>query len=142
MKRDIRKLKGLQNSDGGFGLWRSEGDSWPYVTAHATHALWRAKSKGYDVPKETLERARQYLRKIESHVAGWPSEHSRRIIIAYATHVLNLMGEKHPDKARRIIKEKGLSGLSLEAIGWVLPVLAGPWHIGLLTGILKNSCGR
>ena len=67
------------------------------------------RDEGFDVPERSLERARRYLGDIESHVSGWPSDYSRRIIVAYATHVLFLMGEKHPEKARRIIEEKGLS---------------------------------
>ncbi|MFC1610873.1 alpha-2-macroglobulin [Myxococcota bacterium] len=125
VERDINKLKSLQNPDGGFGLWRRAGKSWPYVSVHVAHALWRAKAKGFDVPEEMMGSAARYLRDIERHVQGWPSEYARRITIAYATYVLDLMGERHPDKARKIVREKGLDGLSLEAIGWIIPVLSG-----------------
>jgi uncharacterized protein YfaS (alpha-2-macroglobulin family) len=125
MQRDIDRLVRLQNNNGGFGLWRRGGKSWPYVSAHVTHALLWARNNSYRVPEPVLERARGYLRDIESHVAGWPSERSRRTAIAYATHVLHRSGEKTTHAARRMIEEKGLAGLSLEAIGWLLPVLAG-----------------
>jgi uncharacterized protein YfaS (alpha-2-macroglobulin family) len=35
------------------------------------------------------------------------------------------MGDKDPGKARRLIAEAGLDGLSLESVGWLLSVLSG-----------------
>src|SRR5262249_27231777 len=50
---------------------------------------------------------------------------SRRALQCYALYVRNLMGDRDPARARAIIAEAGLDGLSLESIGWLLPVLSG-----------------
>src|SRR6185503_18839141 len=50
---------------------------------------------------------------------------ARRALIAYSLYVRNLMGDKDAAKARRLIAEAGLDGLTLEASGWLLSVLSG-----------------
>ena len=66
--RDIKRLQGMQNGDGGFGFWRRGDESWPYVSIHVAHALARAKDKGFDVPDDMLEKSRNYLREIEEEL--------------------------------------------------------------------------
>jgi uncharacterized protein YfaS (alpha-2-macroglobulin family) len=39
MARDLTRLAGLQNADGGFGLWFRGRESWPFATLHVAHAL-------------------------------------------------------------------------------------------------------
>ncbi len=125
VSRDVKRLHVLQNDDGGFGFWRRGDQSWPYISIHVAHALQRAKEKGFDVPKEMLERARSYLRDIEQHIPSTYSLEACRALIAYALYVRNRMGDRDTARARRLIAEAGLNGLSLEAIGWVLSVLSG-----------------
>ena len=123
MKRDIDRLRALQNDDGGFGFWRRGDESWPYVSIHVAHALARAKAKGFAVPDDTLERSRRYLREIDRRI---PSEYGgdvRRTLQAYALYVRALMGDGDPARARALVREAGVEGLSFEALGWVLPVL-------------------
>jgi uncharacterized protein YfaS (alpha-2-macroglobulin family) len=124
MARDIAMLRRLQNDDGGWPFWRRGDDSWPYVTIHVAHALQRAKEKGYDVPDETLKQAAEYLRTIESRYPSWYGPDVRRTLTAYALYVRNRMGASDPARARALVKEAGLEKLKLEAIGWLLPVLA------------------
>ncbi len=45
--RDITRLQGLQNSDGGFPYWRRGFESIPFNTIHVAHALYRAGQKGF-----------------------------------------------------------------------------------------------
>ncbi len=122
--RDIATLQGLQNGDGGFGIWRRGQESWPYHSVHVANALQRAKSKGYAVPPEMLENAKNYLRTIENHFPAWYGEDAKRTITAYALNVRKLMGDADPARARRMVDEIGLDKLSAEAIGWLLPVLS------------------
>ena len=68
VSRDIKRLQGLQNSDGGFAFWRRGDESWPYISIHVAHALQRAKEKRFEVPSEMLDRSKKYLREIESHI--------------------------------------------------------------------------
>ena len=122
--RDIKRLQARQNDDGGFGFWRRGDESWPYVSIHVAHALQRAKEKGFDVPAEMLERAKKYLREVETHIPHYYSLQGRRAIISYALYVRNRMGDKDVVKARMMVAEGGLEGLSLESIGWLLSVLS------------------
>ena len=47
MARDIERLRGLQDSNGGFAFWRRGDHTWPYISIHVAHALQRAKDKGF-----------------------------------------------------------------------------------------------
>ncbi len=122
--RDIERLRGLQNGDGGFPIWVRGYESWPYHSIHVAHALQRAQMKGYDVPQEMLSQAHAYLRNIERHYPAWYSEHIKQTLTAYALNVRAQMGDRDAARARRLINEAGLEGLSPEAIGWLLPVLS------------------
>jgi uncharacterized protein YfaS (alpha-2-macroglobulin family) len=123
-KRDVERLRSLQNDDGGFGFWRRADASWPYVSIHVAHALERARAKGFEVPDAMLERSHQYLKSVESHFSREYPEDARRTLVAYALYVRHRLGDKDPERARRLVREAGLPGLSFEAIGWLLPVLS------------------
>lgn len=123
--RDIKRLRGMQKEDGGFGFWRRDDESWPYVSIHVAHALQRAKEKKFDVPDEMMNRSKNYLRNIEQHIPSWYPVDVKRALIAYALNVRQRMGDRDAARARRLIAEAGLEKLSLEAVGWLLPVLSG-----------------
>ncbi|HKQ78825.1 MAG TPA: DUF6049 family protein [Blastocatellia bacterium] len=124
--RDVKSLQGMQSPNGGFGFWRRDGETWPYLSIHVAHALQRAKEKGFNTPPEMMERSKQYMRAIEQHIPSWYSAESRRAIIAYALYVRNRMGERDASKARSLIDSAGgVDKLSLEALGWLMPVLSG-----------------
>lgn len=122
--RDIEKLKANQRSDGGFALWKSDLESWPYVSVHVAHALARAREKGHAVPDEMLTRTKEYLSDIENHIPEWYWPDEAAAIVAYSLHVRNRLGDARPDEARALIDEAGMELLSFEARGWLLPVLA------------------
>lgn len=123
--RDIKRLQGMQNDDGGFAFWRRGDESWPYVSIHVANALQRAKEKGYDVPQGMLDKSKSYLRNIESHIPHYYGRLARASLIAYALNVRARMGDRDAARARRLISEEGLERLPLEAVGWLLPVLSG-----------------
>lgn len=120
---DIERLKGLQNSDGGFPYWRRGQDSIPFNTIHVAHALQRAKLKGFTVPEEMQDNALNYLRQIEDHYPYWYSQRTRQTLSAYALYVRNLMGDRDPQKALQLLNKAQLENLSLEAVGWIWQVL-------------------
>src|SRR5207247_1249731 len=91
--RDLKRLQGMQNEDGGFGFWQRGNESWPYLSIHVAHALARAKQKKFDVPKEMFERSQKYLREIETHIPSYYSIDARRAIIAYSLYVREQMGD-------------------------------------------------
>lgn len=127
-QRDMQILESRQRSDGSFGLWKRDKEryEYPFLTVHVAHALILAKSKGYKVPEEMIERTMPYLKNVESHFDEWykASPQVRWTISAYALYVRDLMGDKDTAKARKLLTEATLEKLPFEAIGWILSVLA------------------
>ena len=123
VQRDIDRLEGLQNSDGGFPYWARGKESIPFNTIHTAHALQMAKQKGFNVPEVMQQGALEYIRQIESHYPQWYSQRTRQTLSAYALFVRNLSGDHDPAKAGKLFNEAGVEGLSLEAVGWIWPVL-------------------
>lgn len=122
--RAVTRLVSLQNGDGGFGFWVRGGESWPWLSAHATHALARARAAGLEVPAATLERAKRYLRALDGRrpdrgydAAAW------RAIRAYALHVRGLLGDRDAKVVRALAADAAAQG-PLEALGLLLPLLA------------------
>lgn len=125
MKSDIERLQKLQHADGGFSFWRSDDESFPFVSIHVAHALARAKAKGYDVPKSLVDKSLVYLTNIESKFPTTYSQEARWSLMAYSYYVRNLLGEKSAvPRARLLLLNATLEKLSPEAIGWILSVLA------------------
>ncbi len=140
-KRDIEILQSRQRGDGSFGLWKRDGEryKYPFLTIHVAHALALAKSKGYKVPDEMLNRTKPYLKDIERHFDEWyrNSPEVRWTISAYALYVRDLMGDKDAAKAKKLLleaKAETPSGaqtaaiyntkMPFEGLGWLLSVLA------------------
>lgn len=123
MTTDFEKLQRHQNGNGGWGFWQEQ--PWPYLSVHVTHALVRAKEKGFQPNAAMLSRAQNYLRGIEGHIPAWYPEDARRGIIAYALYVRKKMGDADPVRAKRLITEAGgLEKLPIEAVGWIWPILS------------------
>ena len=123
VNRDIKRLQGMQNYDGGFATWRRGFDSSPFNTIHVTHALYRAQQKGFEVPTEMQQSALSYLAQIENHYPAWYGQQARWTLSAYALYVRNLSGERDAQKAEALLREAGLENLSMQAIGWLWPVI-------------------
>ncbi len=123
VQRDITRLQGMQNSDGGFPYWRRGQESIPFNTIHVAHAIQRAKLKGFDVPQEVQQKVLAYLQKIERYYPEYYSQRTRWTLSSYALYVRDLMGDKDIQKAASLIDEAGLENLSLDAIGWLWKVL-------------------
>ena len=124
VQRDIERLQGIQNNDGGFPVWRRGRDSWPFHTIHATHALIRAQEKGFTVPEEMLSSGLHYVRDIESRYPSWYSKSVRNTLTAYALYVRSLAGDLDTARARKLINDEGVANLQPEAVGWLLYVLS------------------
>jgi len=125
VQRDIDRLKGMQNDDGGFPYWRRGFDSIPFNTIHVAHALYRAQAKGFVVPADMQQSVLNYLQNIENYYPYWYTAYTRWTLSAYALYVRNLMDDNDSGKALRLLNEAGLDKLSMEAIGWLWPVLEG-----------------
>ncbi len=124
VERDIAKLQGMQNGDGGFPIWQKGRESWPFHTIHVAHALARARQKGFAVPDEMLTAALNYLRRIESHYPQSYGPDVRNTLTAYSLYVRSLLDDGDLDRARRLVREVGVENLHMDALGWLLAVLA------------------
>jgi uncharacterized protein YfaS (alpha-2-macroglobulin family) len=123
---DLKRLQGMQNEDGGFDFWRRSERSVPFISVHVAHALVRAQSKGFAVPEEMTERLKEYVRRIETKIPADYSVESKDAIRAYALYVRALMKDRDAGTARKLIADAGgVEKLSLETLGWLLPVLSG-----------------
>lgn len=138
LRRDIEKLQGMQNDDGGFPYWQRGFESIPFHTIHVTHALLRAQQKGYDVPPEMLDRALAYLWNIEARYPHWYSEQTRWTLSAYALYVRNLNGDRDSVKAEKLLRDAGLENLRMEAIGWLWPVIEDPTQLDAIRRYIGN----
>jgi hypothetical protein len=124
VRRDLEKLAALQAGDGGFGWWRPDEESNPFVTVHAAHALARAKEKGYAVDEDVLARVQAYLTDIDAHLPDPPySPEVRRTLKAYALYVRALLGDSDRAAARALFD--GSREHTVEELGWILAVLSG-----------------
>jgi uncharacterized protein YfaS (alpha-2-macroglobulin family) len=138
VSRDIERLRGMQNYDGGFPYWRRGFESSPFNTIHVAHALFRAQEKGFDVPAEMQQNALVYLRDIESHYPSWYSLDTRRTLSAYALYVRNLTGDRDARKAEALLDEAGLDNLSMEAIGWLWSVIDDETQLQAIRVFVNN----
>ena len=138
VSRDIERLKGMQNYDGGFPYWRRGFESNPFNTIHVTHALIRAKQKGFDVPAEMQQNALNYLRDIENHYPNWYTKETRWTLSAYALYVRDLAGDRDARKAERLLNEAGVENLSMEAIGWLWSVIDNEEQLSAIRLYVNN----
>jgi len=123
VQRDVTRLQGMQNYDGGFPYWRRGQESIPFNTIHVAHALQRAKDKGFDVPENVQYQLLPYLTNIENYYPHWYSLRTRRTLSSYALYVRDLMGDNDSSKALALIEEAGLEGLTYDAVGWLWQVI-------------------
>ncbi|HEX6040571.1 alpha-2-macroglobulin family protein [Longimicrobium sp.] len=123
--RDLDALRGMQTPDGGFAFWPGRQEAWPYVSVHATHALVRARGKGYAVPGEMLERSMDYLRTVDRHIPGDYPAQARFAIRAYAAYVRDLAADGGVDgELRTLFSQARLDTIPLEVNGWLLAAVA------------------
>ena len=98
LQQVVEALADRQRYDGAFGLWSSNGDAQPWLTAYATDVLLRARQAGAPVPQPMLDQALGWL---ANEVATPPSDPSDYAAQAYALDVLSLAG-KAPAGAIRV----------------------------------------
>ncbi len=123
----ISEILNRQNQNGGFGLWKTcEEYEWPYLSVYVTHALLRAREKGYAVPAATLANGLSYLQNIKDTLRfDFYDPASRRAIVAYSLYVRKLLKDSQPAAARAILAEVPMAEQSPETLGFLLMVLQG-----------------
>ncbi|MBP7963970.1 MAG: Ig-like domain-containing protein [Caldilineaceae bacterium] len=121
--RDIAKLQGMQNYDGGFPIWQKGDESWPFYSIHATHALVEAQQKGFTVPAQMMADALTYMRNVENYYPSYYSQDVRNTLTSYALFVRKQMGDVDTAKARSVLNSAGVDKLQAEAVGWLYAVM-------------------
>lgn len=139
VNRDLKRLEGIQNEDGGFGFWERGEKAWPFLSIHVAHALARAKQKGFTVPQTMYERSRDYLRNIEFRIPSDYGLDAKRGLIAYALYARAQMGDRDLKETRKFMSSVRLENLSLESIGWLLAVLTGDDDSRVEVEALRNN---
>ncbi|MEM8981423.1 MAG: alpha-2-macroglobulin [Pseudomonadota bacterium] len=86
----IGRLRGRQTADGWFRFWRSSSAPVGWPTIYISHFLTDARNKGLAVPRDMLDRALSYARRVAGDEAtDLPAARLR----AYAIYVLTRNGE-------------------------------------------------
>jgi uncharacterized protein YfaS (alpha-2-macroglobulin family) len=134
---DIEGLLRLQTNLGGFAIWRRTNETIPYHSIQATHALVEAKANGYRVDANRLEQALWYLTNIEDYYPSTYGQQTKDTLSAYALHVRALAGDRDSDKANELHRRAG-SGLGLDAVAWLWPVLDDPAADAEIERLLQN----
>lgn len=98
LQQTISALADRQRFDGAFGLWSSEGNAEPWLSAYAADFLLRARHAGASVPQPVMDQALGWLTK---EVATPPSGPEDEAAQAYALYVLAL-ADQAPAGAIRV----------------------------------------
>jgi len=130
----IKRISGMQLSNGGFALWNRSGREEPWLTPYAVNFLYEAREKGFSVPTEMLqkgiERLDEMLRRGVSVTRGYhrdSRDHLRFASRAFAAYVLAKMGRAPLGSLRTLYEydhDKAQSGLPLVHLGLAM-VLQG-----------------
>ncbi|MDQ3712820.1 MAG: hypothetical protein M3388_11480, partial [Acidobacteriota bacterium] len=141
-EKDIKILQSRQRDDGSFGMWKRDREryEYPFLTVHVAHALALAKSKGYKVPDEMLNKTKPYLKNVETKFDEWhrKSPQVRWTISAYALYVRDMMGDKDAAKAKKLLAEATIQKMPFEALGWILSVLANDKNSAVEVEVIKR----
>ncbi|MFU8803981.1 MAG: alpha-2-macroglobulin family protein, partial [Bradymonadaceae bacterium] len=93
----VNRILSFQQTSGGFAYWSGGGDVYPWASAYATHLLIDARSLGYDIPQERIDRA-----------LGWLEQQAKPdASTAYVHYVLAKAGKGRQAQARRAIESMG-----------------------------------
>jgi uncharacterized protein YfaS (alpha-2-macroglobulin family) len=93
----ITRVLDLQRYDGGFGLWQSNGEAKPWLSAYAIDFLMRAREAGSALPEPAIRDGLKYLSDELDTEPRKPEEYAAQ---AYALYDLARAGRNRPGLAR------------------------------------------
>lgn len=124
----MKRLSGLQKSNGGFGLWDSNSMEEQWLTAYAADFMLTARSNGYSISEamlaSTLSRLQNYVKRQGSFVRQRYSDSPRHYSIAskaYAAYLLSDLNKVTLGVLRTLYDKEAKDALT------ALPLL----HLGL-----------
>ncbi|MBY0547185.1 MAG: Ig-like domain-containing protein [Candidatus Obscuribacterales bacterium] len=118
----LKTLLSRQAESGWFGYWTPDSFDYPYVSVYAAQALATCSKKGYAVERRVLDRCKNYLRRIDSHIPNTYDEETKEEVEAYALYVRKLFGDDVQSQARKLLGKKALSKRSPEFLARMLVV--------------------
>lgn len=102
----VRIVAAMQTPEGGFSLWPGSVPIYEWGSAYAMHFLGEAKSAGYAVPPETLERGCGYLeQKLGQWLKQLDKEDGPPLAVA-AAHALAVCGRPDQGALSRLAQEE------------------------------------
>ncbi|HUC18365.1 MAG TPA: MG2 domain-containing protein [Acetobacteraceae bacterium] len=102
LQQAIESVLDRQRYDGAFGLWSSDDEADPWLTAYATEFLLRARKAGAPVPETALNAALSWL---AGEASEADSDDMKGAAKVYAAYVLALAGQA-PAGAIRVMQQK------------------------------------
>jgi uncharacterized protein YfaS (alpha-2-macroglobulin family) len=115
IKAGIERLRGFQNSGGGFAFWPGAGEDNPWGTNYAGHFLLEAEKLGYGVPAGVLDQWKKFQK---AQAQGWNETGSRegQLTQAYRLYTLALAGSAEMGAMNRLKETRNLP----PAVRWQL----------------------
>ena len=104
----ISRILSMQTPDGGIGYWPGAHDPHPWGTTYAAHMLMDAREEGYDVPKDRLDDALDWLEKYAENDTGDDEDYYTHLDTngrAYMHYVLARSGRGNKAKILDLIDE-------------------------------------
>jgi uncharacterized protein YfaS (alpha-2-macroglobulin family) len=105
IKAAIDKLRGFQNTDGGFGYWPTDRSAHDWSTSWVGHFLLEAKRAGYNVPSDMISRWTSFQREAARRADGQTDDHTQ----AYRLYTLALAGKADVGAMNRLKEREQLS---------------------------------
>lgn len=109
VQKELAKLPDFQHPSGGFGYWPNPWLPDPYATIYVLEVAHLAAKEGYVVPRETVEKAVQWLERWMSEQRDWAypySEEERYVCRGYAVYVLALHGRPMPGPFETLFQKR------------------------------------
>jgi uncharacterized protein YfaS (alpha-2-macroglobulin family) len=104
VRSTLAELPDFQRGDGGFGYWKGDGESSPYLTAWVLHVLERAKKLQYEIKAGVMEKGLDYLDRVvgekpPANEGWWPGYTAWQ---AFAVKVLAEAGRNEDSNVNRL----------------------------------------
>ncbi|MDN5203003.1 MG2 domain-containing protein [Fulvivirgaceae bacterium BMA10] len=109
IKAAIDKLMSFQNSEGSFSYWPGRGNANDWGTNYAGHFLIEAKSKGYNVPADLINKWKKYQRRAAKNWRYNQSSYRTDLIQAYRLYTLALVNSPEKGAMNRLRERNDLS---------------------------------
>ena len=96
VEEGLRRILAMQLYDGSFSFWPGDGYSFSWGSVYAAHLLLEASQEGYEIPREGLRGALEWIRRLLPQEYDGMSDGEYAVLTAtkaYGMYVLALSGE-------------------------------------------------